>query len=100
MRDLPGSMTETIDWVLAENVARRISGTDPFAESYHALGMAEDFERLTAEAQMHVEAEVGFASLAGPARAKVVDRNDWVRGQHRLIPASAASRAGRRSRNG
>ena len=71
-------MTDTIDWALAQSVARRISGTDPFAESYHAVGLEPDFERLTAEAQRHVEAEVGFASLAGQARARVVDRSDWV----------------------
>lgn len=72
-------MTDTIDWALAEAVATRLSGTDPFAESYHAVGLAADFERLTEEAQRHVEAEVGFASLAGPARARVVDRDDWIR---------------------
>ncbi len=71
-------MSESIDWALAQRVASRISGTDPFAESYHSRGMAEDFERLTAEAQQYVEAEVGFASLAGPARARVVDRDAWV----------------------
>jgi len=68
----------SIDWALAQRVAGRISGTDPFAASYHALGMEADFERLTAEAQVYVEAEVGFSSLEGPARARVVDRNDWV----------------------
>jgi len=72
-------MSSSIDWALAERVAARVSGTDPFAESYHAVGMADDFERLTAEAQIHVEAEVGFGSLAGQARARVVDRSDWVR---------------------
>jgi coenzyme F420 biosynthesis associated uncharacterized protein len=71
-------MSETIDWALARTVASRISGTDPFAESYHAASLDSDFERLTAEAQHHVELEVGFGSLAGPARAKVVDRSDWV----------------------
>jgi uncharacterized protein (DUF2342 family) len=71
-------MSETIDWALARTVASRVSGTDPFAESYHAASLESDFERLTAEAQQHVELEVGFGSLAGPARAKVVDRSDWV----------------------
>lgn len=71
-------MSTSIDWVLAERVAARISGHDPFAESYHMAGMADDFERLTTEAQVYVEAEVGFSSLAGPARARVVDRADWV----------------------
>lgn len=41
--------------------------------------MADDFERLTADAQSYVEAEVGFGSLAGTARGRVVDRADWVK---------------------
>jgi coenzyme F420 biosynthesis associated uncharacterized protein len=68
----------SVDWPLAERVAARIAGSDPFADSYHAAGMVEDFDRLTAEAQGWVEAEVGFRSLAGPARAEVVDRPAWV----------------------
>jgi coenzyme F420 biosynthesis associated uncharacterized protein len=72
-------MSDTIDWALAESVAARVSGHEPFAESYHATSMEGDFLRLTAEAQRWVEAEVGFASLAGDARARVVGRSDWVK---------------------
>ena len=36
-------MSDTVDWALAEQVAARLSGTDPFAESYHAAGMSRDF---------------------------------------------------------
>jgi coenzyme F420 biosynthesis associated uncharacterized protein len=72
-------MNDTIDWALAESVAARVSGREPFAESYHATSMEVDFLRLTAEAQRWVEAEVGFASLAGDARARVVGRADWVK---------------------
>ncbi len=71
-------MSDSIDWGLAKSVAGRVTSADPFAGSYHAVGMEADFERLTAEAQEHVEEEVGFKSLAGAARAKVVDRQDWV----------------------
>ncbi len=71
-------MSDSIDWDLAGSVAARIAGDDPFASSYHAHGMARDFEELTAQAQVYVEAETGFRSAAGPARAKVVDRSDWV----------------------
>ncbi len=73
------AVADTVDWALAEQVAARFAGSDDFAESYHAVGMADDFARLTHEAQGFVEAEVGFSSLAGPARARVVDRADWVR---------------------
>ncbi len=72
-------MGDAVDWALAEQVASRLSGNDPFAESYHADGMAADFAELTERAQVHVEAETGFTSAAGQARARVVDRNDWVR---------------------
>ncbi|MEZ5270272.1 MAG: hypothetical protein R2789_17565 [Microthrixaceae bacterium] len=50
--------------------------------------MADDFARLTHEAQGFVEAEVGFSSLAGPARARVVDRADWVRANIARIAGS------------
>ncbi|MFM7068422.1 MAG: zinc-dependent metalloprotease [Actinomycetes bacterium] len=72
-------MSSSIDWGLAETVAAKMAGQEPFAASYHRHGMDEDFERFTAEAQGFVEAETGFASAAGPARARVVDRPDWVR---------------------
>ncbi len=72
-------MGDAVDWELAQQVASRLSGNDPFAESYHAQGMVEEFTRLTERAQVYVEAETGFTSAAGQARARVVDRNDWVR---------------------
>ena len=72
-------MSQSIDWALAETVAAKMAGQEPFASSYHRHGMDEDFARFTAEAQVFVEAETGFTSLAGPARARVVDRTDWVR---------------------
>ncbi len=72
-------MSTSIDWALAERVAARIAGEEPFAESYHADGMAEQFQELTAIAQPRVEAETGFTSQSGQARARVVDRLDWVR---------------------
>ena len=72
-------MGTSIDWALAERVAARIAGEEPFAASYHADGMAAEFEELTAIAQPRVEAETGFTSQAGAAQAWVVDRLDWVR---------------------
>lgn len=72
-------MSDTVDWALAEQVAARLSGNDPFAESYHAAGLVGDFEAFTERAQSYVEAETGFTSSAGQARARVVDRNAWVR---------------------
>lgn len=72
-------MSSSIDWALAERVAARIAGEEPFAASYHADRMADELQELTAVAQPRVESETGFTSQAGAARARVVGRLDWVR---------------------
>ena len=71
-------MTEPVAWDIAEKVAVRVAGTDPFASSYHYDSLQPDFEELTAEAEELVAAETGLRSLAGPARARVTDRAGWV----------------------
>lgn len=68
-----------VDWALAERIAVRVAGTEPFAGSYHADSLEPDFARFTAEAEALVAAETGLESLAGPARARVTDRAGWVR---------------------
>ena len=68
-----------VSWDLAERVAVRVAGRDPFAESYHYASLAPDFEELTAEAEELVAQTTGLRSLAGPARARVTDRAGWVR---------------------
>jgi coenzyme F420 biosynthesis associated uncharacterized protein len=72
-------MGAPVDWRFAERVALRFSGSEPFAESYHAESLVPDFVELTAQAEDLVAAETGLRSLAGPARARVVDRSDWIR---------------------
>lgn len=71
-------MTDSVDWELARRVASKLSGAEPFAASYYAAGLERDFEELTQRAQDYVEAETGFTSAAGRARARVVGRDDWV----------------------
>jgi coenzyme F420 biosynthesis associated uncharacterized protein len=71
-------LSDPVSWDVAERVAGVVAGREPFAESYHADSLVPDFEELTAEAEALVEAETGLRSLAGPARARVVDRQDWV----------------------
>lgn len=68
-----------VDWALAERVAVRAAGTDPFARSYHADSLAEDFTELTTLAEQQVAAATGLHSLAGPARARVDDRPAWIK---------------------
>ncbi len=70
-------LAEPVDWKLAERVAVRLSGTDPFASSYHATSLASDFAELTAQAEALVTAETGLVP-DGPARAQVVDRAEWI----------------------
>ena len=69
---------EPVAWDLAERVAVRVAGREPFADSYHHDSLGPDFAELTAEAEEIVAAETGLRSLAGPARARVTDRAGWV----------------------
>ena len=72
-------MTEPIDWRLAERVAVKLAGTDPFAGSYHFASLQPDFDELTAQAEALVAEATGLVSGLGPARARVADRQHWVR---------------------
>ncbi len=73
-----GDRPALVDWALAERIATRVAGTEPFAGSYHADSLGPDFAELTVEAEALVEAETGLRSAAGPARARVTDRAGWV----------------------
>jgi coenzyme F420 biosynthesis associated uncharacterized protein len=68
-----------VDWSMAERVAVRVGGRDPFQSSYHYDSLAPDFAQLTGEAEELVAAATGLRSLSGPARARVTDRAGWVR---------------------
>ncbi len=72
-------MPEVIDWAIAEKVAVRATGREPFSQSYHYASLQPDFERFTAQAEQAVGVETGLVSLAGSARARVTDRPGWVR---------------------
>jgi len=72
-------MPDPVSWDLAEKVAIRVAGRDPFEQSYHYASLEPDFAELTAEAEELVAEATGLRSLAGPARARVTDRAGWVR---------------------
>ena len=93
-------MTSPVDWALAERIATRLTPRDPFAASYLYGSLSADFDECTAEAEELVEAETGLRSLAGPARARVVDRPGVGAGQRPRLPAPPAPdpRAARRPR--
>ena len=44
-----------VDWELAERVAVRVAGREPFSESYHYDSLEPDFEELTAQAEELVD---------------------------------------------
>jgi coenzyme F420 biosynthesis associated uncharacterized protein len=67
-----------VDWILAERVAVRAAGREPFAESYLSHSLQGDFDDATAEAEELVAQATGLRSLSGPARARVTDRAGWV----------------------
>lgn len=72
-------MAEVVDWSLAEKVAVRSVGREPFSGSYHYASLAPDFAELTSQAEERVSEATGLHSLSGPARARVTDRAGWVR---------------------
>jgi coenzyme F420 biosynthesis associated uncharacterized protein len=72
-------MVELISWETATDVATRIARHREVQSEYDRRLLEADFVELTAEAEALVEAETGLRSLAGPARARVADRPEWVR---------------------
>ncbi|HVN51808.1 MAG TPA: zinc-dependent metalloprotease [Acidimicrobiales bacterium] len=71
-------MPSAVDWAVAQRVAVRVAGREPFSESYHSDSLESDFVELTEQAEALVAAETGLVSLAGPARARVTDRAGWI----------------------
>jgi coenzyme F420 biosynthesis associated uncharacterized protein len=67
-----------VDWRVAERVAVRVAGREPLAASYHYDRLAADFSELTTEAEELVAQATGLQSAAGPARARVVERDGWI----------------------
>ena len=72
-------MAELISWETAVNVATRVARRQEPMTAYERATLEADFAELTAEAEDLVAAETGLRSLAGPARARVADRPQWVR---------------------
>jgi coenzyme F420 biosynthesis associated uncharacterized protein len=65
-----------VDWDLAERVARRFIDRSGPAESDPTLDAS--FAQVVERAEHLVTIETGLTSLHGPARARVVDRAEWV----------------------
>ncbi len=69
---------DPVDWRLAERVATRIGGHEPFLDSYHYRRLSPELTELTAQAEEMVAAETGLKSTSGVARAQVTTRAGWV----------------------
>jgi coenzyme F420 biosynthesis associated uncharacterized protein len=64
---------------MAERVAVALANRDGADFEHQRRQVSDQFDALTAQAQTLVEAHTGWTSLAGEARARVVDRTDWIR---------------------
>jgi coenzyme F420 biosynthesis associated uncharacterized protein len=71
-------MADVISWETASQVAARVARRQQPFTAYERDSLETDFAELTPLAEELVEAETGLRSLAGPARARVTDRNQWV----------------------
>jgi coenzyme F420 biosynthesis associated uncharacterized protein len=71
-------MAEVISWETATNVATRVARHQHLLTPAERFALEADFNEVTAEAEELVAAETGLRSLAGPARARVADRPQWV----------------------
>ncbi len=71
-------MAELIAWDTASRVAKRVGRQQTPLTAYEMRSLETDFEEMTAQAEELVAAETGLRSLAGPARARVTDRAQWV----------------------
>ena len=75
---MTGPSEGPVSWELADRVATRMAGRQPWFPLGRMTVLKEDFAELTAEAEVLVERETGLRSLSGPARARVTDRPGWV----------------------
>lgn len=73
-----GASHPTIDWSTAEAVAVLTSRRSEYQESPASVTMPAELRTLTAIAQDLVEEHTGLRSLAGAARAEVIDRPRWI----------------------
>jgi coenzyme F420 biosynthesis associated uncharacterized protein len=72
-------MAELISWETAISVATRVARHQCALTPGERRALEAEFNDVTAEAEELVAAETGLRSLAGPARARVADRPQWVR---------------------
>ena len=73
-------MSEAVDWAVAERVAGRFAGREPFSQSYHYDSLTPDFVELTAAGRRGWSKPTPAGDPpAGDGPAVVADRQDWIR---------------------
>jgi coenzyme F420 biosynthesis associated uncharacterized protein len=71
-------VAEFVSWETAARVATRVARQQHPLTDSERRSLESDFTELTAQAEDLVAAETGLRSLAGPGRARVADRIQWV----------------------
>jgi len=71
-------VAEPVDWELARRVAHRVARREQIPMAEHGYMLLPDFVEFTAQAEDLVADTTGLRSNAGPARARVADRTQWV----------------------
>jgi coenzyme F420 biosynthesis associated uncharacterized protein len=78
-----------VDWALARRVSAGALILKPAPASYRSSDLQEQFDELTARAEVLVGEATGWRAVHGSARAKVTDRPGWaaanVRSVERLV---------------
>jgi coenzyme F420 biosynthesis associated uncharacterized protein len=73
------SNPEPVAWDVAERVAGRVARRNGVSIDWATLrSLVSDFQEVTEQAEDLVEKSTGLRSLAGPARAQVSTREEWV----------------------
>jgi coenzyme F420 biosynthesis associated uncharacterized protein len=83
-----------VDWDLAERVAAGALLLKPAPSTYSSSALQEQFDELTARAELLVSEATGLHSAHGAARSRVTDRTEWaaanVRSMERLVGPALA----------
>ena len=90
---------EPVAWDVAERVAGRVARRLDTRVDWATLrSLVIDFGEVTAQAEALVEESTGLRSLAGPARAQVATREEWIHANvssFRRLLGPALARAGK-----
>lgn len=73
-----GTVAEPVDWGFAEQIAHRVAGREPLADSYHLDSLESDFAEATSRAAELVSEFTGLEPAVEVAAGRVLDRQQWT----------------------